>query len=205
MYTPKHFEEKDNKILVEFMRHYNFALMISSENNYPKGTHLPFLIEERGEDIFLVSHMAKANDQWKSFKNNTILVVFSEPHAYISTSFYGPEDNVPTWNYVSVHAYGDPVILETDAEKKRMLEKMIVTFHPPDLKKYKEMNENYLSKMLKGIVAFEIKVSDLQGKFKMSQNRNAVEKQNIITEFEKSGDGMKRDVADLIKKRIKND
>lgn len=201
MYTPKHFEIKDKPLLLSFMRQYSFALIISSKDNFPKGTHLPFLIEERGEDIFLISHMAKANDQWQDFKkDNSCLVVFSEPHAYISTSFYDKEDKVPTWNYAAIHSYGYPVIITGDDEKIKLLEKTISTFHAPDLKDFYALDKTFLSKMLKGIVAFEIQVTTLQGKFKMSQNRKENEKQNILNDFEKSDDVMKKNVAALIRK-----
>jgi transcriptional regulator len=201
MYTPKHFEVSDRKLLLSFMKQYHFALMVTSASDFPTGTHLPFLIEERGDDIFLISHMAKANEQWKDFNHHRkTMVVFSEPHAYISTSFYDAGNQVPTWNYVAIHAYGNPVILNSDEVKINILEKMIAAFHAPDLADFHALEPKYLAKMLNAIVAFEIKIDDLQGKFKMSQNRKQNEKENIANAFEKSNESMIREVGALIKK-----
>ncbi len=200
MYTPQHFEEKDREKLLSFMKQYPFAILVTRSEESPVATHLPFLVEERKGEVFLLSHMAKANEQWYDFQaEQDVLVIFSEPHAYISTAFYGDGEQVPTWNYVAIHAYGHPDLLESDEEKKQLLEKTISTFHPPDLEHYNALPGAYVSKMLKGIVAFEIKLRDLQGKYKMSQNRKEEERRNILHHFEHSGDAMQLSVARLIR------
>ena len=200
MYTPRHFEENDREKLLSFMKQYPFAILVTRSADAPVATHLPFLVEERNGELFLLSHMARANEQWKEFSGEKdVLVIFSEPHAYISTSFCGDGDKVPTWNYVAIHAYGQPGLLEVYDEKKQLLEKTISTFHAPDLEHYKALPGAYVSKMLKGIVAFEIKVKNLQGKYKMSQNRKEEERQNILRQFENSSDAMQQTVARLIR------
>ena len=111
MYTPKHFEEKDRTKLVGFMKEYNFAALVNSAKKRYWATHLPFLIVESGEDIIIKSHMAKANPQWASFKDDEeVLVIFQEPHSYITPKLYENKISVPTWNYIAVHAYGIPLI-----------------------------------------------------------------------------------------------
>ena len=97
------------------MQAYNFAIVVSVKEDIPIATHLPFVIEERENEIVLISHMSKANEQWKTISDKDVLVIFSEPHAYISPSLYEQQQNVPTWNYVAVHAYGKMILQNTDA------------------------------------------------------------------------------------------
>src|SRR5215211_253242 len=106
MYTPKHFAENDAQRLLAFMREFNFAALVTAENDFPVATHLPFIIEKRNEKIILCAHLAKANLQWKQFAGREILVIFQEPHAYVSPVLYAEGLNVSTWNYVAVHTYG---------------------------------------------------------------------------------------------------
>src|SRR5665647_2355299 len=100
MYIPEYFEQKDRQKSIAFMQLYNFAVMVSVKEELPVGTHLPFVIEERENDVVLVSHMSRANDQWKALEGKEVLVIFQEPHAYISPSPYEKQENVPTWNYI---------------------------------------------------------------------------------------------------------
>src|SRR6185295_5882159 len=113
MYIPKHFVEDNEENLLAFMREFNFAALVTSENDFPAATHIPFIIEKRNGKIILSAHLAKANLHWKQFADRNILVIFQEPHAYVSPSLYTEILNVPTWNYVAVHAYGKATIFET--------------------------------------------------------------------------------------------
>src|SRR3546814_4672540 len=96
----------DKNEIVDFMKRFSFATIITAKDSFPIATHLPFLVSVRGDNITLTSHFAKANEHWRDIQNNKVLVIFSEPHAYISPKHYDKELNVPTWNYISVHAYG---------------------------------------------------------------------------------------------------
>ena len=202
MYIPKHFEEKDIKKLVEFMKEFNFAVLISAYDNKPTATHLPFIIEEAGEEIILKSHMAKANPQWQSFKcKDEVLVIFSEPHAYISPSLYDHERNVPTWNYVAVHAYGIPELITGENEIISLLESMFDEFEKTYKTQWDNLEADYKNKLLKGITAFKIKVNKLEGKFKLSQNKTNEERERIINSLESSDDDIKTALADYMKKK----
>ena len=106
MYIPKSNLFPNREEAIAFMKQFSFATIVTSINNLPIATHLPFLVEEHEDKILLKSHFAKANEQWKAIGESTILVIFTEQHAYISPSNYEKEQNVPTWNYISVHAYG---------------------------------------------------------------------------------------------------
>ena len=112
MYIPKYFAETDEENLLAFMREYNFATLVTAAGDFPTAAHLPFIIEKRDEKIVLSAHMAKANLQWQQFENKEALVIFQEPHAYVSPLLYGEKNNVPTWNYVAVHTYGKARVLK---------------------------------------------------------------------------------------------
>lgn len=202
MYIPTYYQEKDEHKLIEFMEANNFALIINSFNNVPIATHLPFVIEKRENKIFLVSHMAKANPQWETFAKDEVLVVFQGPHAYISPKHYEKQQNVPTWNYIAVHAYGKPRIINEPQEVVSLMERTINTFEKDFFKQWKDLSSEYVNGMLKAIVAFEIEVTKLEGKFKLSQNKTKNEQQNIINSFEKSDDNDIKGIADEMKKKL---
>jgi transcriptional regulator len=203
MYIPPYYREEDEGKLLSFMQAHNFANLVSSVNNLPMATHLPFVIEKRNEKIFLVSHMAKANSQWQSFTNNSVLIIFQGPHAYISPSNYEKQQNVPTWNYIAVHAYGIPRIIDDPKDVWNLMERTIHNFETKFIEQWKNLSPEYVNGMLKAIVAFEIEVTKLEGKFKLSQNKTKNEQQNIISSFEKSDDSTQREIAEEMKKQFK--
>jgi transcriptional regulator len=202
MYIPPYYREEDEHKLLDFMRAHNFANLVSSVNNVPLATHLPFVIEKREDRIVLVSHMAKANPQWQSFTNNSLLVIFQGPHAYISPSNYEKHQNVPTWNYVAVHVYGIPRVIEEPKEVWNLMERSIENFEEKFMSQWKNLSPEYVNSMLKAIVAFEIEVTKLEGKFKLSQNKTKNEQQNIINSLEKSEDSVEREIAGEMKKKL---
>ena len=202
MYIPPYYREDDKTKLFDFMQKHNFATLINSLNNLPIATHLPFVIEERENRFFLVSHMAKANPQWESFSNDEVLVIFQGPHAYISPSHYEKQQNVPTWNYIAVHAYGKVRIINEPKEVLYLMERTIHTFEEKFFEQWKSLSPDYVNGMLKAIVAFEIEVTKLEGKYKLSQNKTKNEQQNIISAFEKSDDSIIKGIADEMKKEL---
>lgn len=200
MYIPNHFEEKDRTKILSFMRQYSFATIVNNNNGKLAATHLPFVIEERGDDIILISHFAKANDHWKSLEQNEPLVIFSEPHAYISPVHYDHQQNVPTWNYITVHAYGYAKLVDDEEGKLLLLEKTIRNFETEFLSQWDSMTDKFRSGMMQGIIGFEIKVTDLQAKYKLSQNRSSAEKEKIISELSQSKNLSVSEIADYMKK-----
>lgn len=107
------------------MQRFSYATFITAKNSLPIATHLPFLVTTVDEQIFLTSYFAKANHHWQDIENNDVLVIFSEPHAYISPANYEKELNVPTWNYISVHAYGKGRLIKETDRVFELLEKTI--------------------------------------------------------------------------------
>ncbi|HEY0030603.1 MAG TPA: FMN-binding negative transcriptional regulator [Bacteroidia bacterium] len=202
MYIPPYYKENDEHKLVEFMQANSFATLINAYNNNIRATHLPFMIEKRNEQIFLVTHMAKANPQWKEFSQQELLVIFQGPHAYISPSHYEKKQNVPTWNYIAVHAYGKATLLEEDEKAITVLEAMIKTYEPAYYEQWKQLAPEYINGMLKGIMSFEIEVTRLEGKFKLSQNKTKNEQEHIITTFEKGDDPLAKGISSEMKKNL---
>lgn len=105
MHIPSINAMPDRQEILDFMGRFSFATFISTKEGTPTATHLPFTVEDREGTLLLISHFARANDHWKHVENQTVLVIFSEPHAYISTKNYDRGLNVPTWNYIAIHAY----------------------------------------------------------------------------------------------------
>jgi transcriptional regulator len=201
VYTPKHFQLSDHQEAISFMQKYSFATIVTMLNGVPEATHLPFLVEQRGEELILVSHFAKVNPQAAAVFNETSLVIFTEPHAYISPSNYEKEQNVPTWNYLSVHAYGKAILIDDKTQVADLLEKMI-RFYEADYKnQWDKLPNDYKFKMMNGITAFEIVVTDLQAKKKLSQNRTEVERANIITSLSNSPDKNEQEIAAYMSKK----
>lgn len=200
MYIPKTNSFTDKLEIVDFMRQFSFATIITSENNYPVASHLPFLISLEQDKIILTSHFAKVNEQWKDIEKSKVLVIFSEPHAYISPKNYDKELNVPTWNYISVHAYGQGTLITEKQKVIDLLENTIETYEMGYTKQWNSLPEDFKLKMLQGIVGFNIVVTDLQAKKKLSQNKTANEQSKIIDSLAKSSDTNEQLIAEFMKK-----
>lgn len=198
MYIPKDFEQNEKQKSIAFMQAYNFAVIISVKNNLPIATHLPFIVEERNDTIVLISHLSKANEQWKTFNDDEILVVFSEPHAYISPTLYEKQQNVPTWNYVAVHAYGIINIFKSDEEKLSVLYKQMQFQEANYIEQFNSLDKNYINGLLKGIVAFEMVVTKLESKAKLSQNKTKQERTNIKQHLMDSEDDVMKNLGKMM-------
>jgi transcriptional regulator len=180
MYTPKFNQVTDRNVLIEAMRAYSFAILFGPQL---QATHLPLMVQEEeldeGEQIVLLGHFARANKHWAELSGRETLVVFPGPHSYVSPSFYTEELSVPTWNYIAVHAYGVLELIEDEPGKKALVEALIQVHEPAYLDKWRAMPEGFRRTMLVGIMGFRIPVSRLEGKFKVSQNRDEQERRNV--------------------------
>lgn len=188
MYIPQINLETDREKIIAFMQRFSFAAIITAKQNLPVATHLPFLVTVKDDALILASHFARANEHWKDIETNKSLVIFSEPHAYISPKYYDKELNVPTWNYISVHAYGQGRLITETESVLQVLEATINNYEIAYRQQWDHLPEEYKLKMVKGIVAFGITVTDLQAKKKLSQNKTDTERERIIDAFSKSHD-----------------
>jgi transcriptional regulator len=185
MYIPPSFGEADEAQLVTFMGEHGFATLVTAEaGSAPFATHLPLLVaRDAAGRLLLHGHVARANPQWKSFAGGgEVLAIFQGPHAYISPSCYAaPATSVPTWNYAVVHAYGTIAVVEEPAKVLASLRRLADTYEAGnDAPWSPDDAEKTVGQLIKSIVAFEISVTRLEGKFKLGQNRSAEDYQNIM-------------------------
>ena len=201
MYIPPAFRIEDPAKLAAFIQHYSFATLITHDGATPFASHLPMLFRpDLGSHGALVSHMARANPQWQHFSSDAeALAIFHGPHGYISPSWYQTGPAVPTWNYAAVHAYGVPAIL-TDHDRIVSLLRETVSLYEASFQKPwpGDLPDEYREKMIRGIIAFEIPVARIEGKFKLSQNRSAADIQGVIDALTRSPDPDSRDLAQLM-------
>jgi transcriptional regulator len=205
MYIPKHYLINDREEILRFIKTYSFATIITVKDNFQTATHLPFVVTERENDIILTSHFAKANMQWNEIAENNVLVIFTEPHAYISPKHYDSEMNVPTWNYVAIHVYGKGRLITEKEQSFAVLDKMIDNFEKEYKTQWDKLTIEYKTKMLQGIVSFQIDVTDIQAKKKLSQNKKEAERQRIISAFESSNDNNEKSIALFMKQNEEKD
>jgi transcriptional regulator len=199
VYIPEFNREEDRATILAFMRANPFAILVSNIDGVPFATHLPLLIEDAGDHIVVQGHMAKANAHWKSMKETEeSLIIFHGPHAYISPSLYESRESVPTWNYATVHVYGEPTLFTDEESLRATLHRMIETFESSYMAQWSELGEQYQSRMMKHIVGFNIKVKRIEGKFKLSQNRTKREQAQVIQSLNQSKDSSILGVAQLM-------
>lgn len=201
MHIPEHFRVHHHADAIAFMRANPFAILISSTEDGPFATHVPLVIREDGEQLTLRGHVARANPHWKYLEQNpeNILTIFHGPHAYISPANYVTRENVPTWNYGAVHAYGDARTYSAPEELLGMLHELIPMFEPAYADQWAGLSQSYRERMLSHIVGFEIAVTKLEAKFKLSQNRTKEEQGNVIHYLSASKDTVVSGVAQLMR------
>jgi transcriptional regulator len=200
MYIPKHFEHTDRAHLLEVMREYDFALMVSTIDGAPFATHLPALVRETGDGLVIDAHVAKANPHWRGLEREPHLrMIFSGPHSYVSPTNYISAQRVPTWNYLAVHALGSVRVLHDAADKEAILGRLIAKHEPEFAARFAQFEPGMRESLLSAIVGLEITVEKLDGKFKLGQHRLADDRPELQTRFE-SGDPNQRALADWMKK-----
>jgi transcriptional regulator len=177
--------EDINEIL-DFINRFSFGMLISRGGDRIIGTHIPILSNSNPDRLKLHAHIALANNQWKDIEGQEVLVVFTEPHAYISTTNYLKEETVPTWNYVAIHIYGRVSIFHEADQILDVMDRTMIKYERAYHEKWQQLSDGFKSKMLKGIVAFQIDVTEIQGKAKLSQNKTEQEIDNIIDSFKVS-------------------
>jgi transcriptional regulator len=172
MYLPPQFKGDREKASALIQEH-SFASLISIDDaGLPYVTHLPLHLEDRGEQLVLLGHVAKPNQHWRYLQARPQAVVtFLGPHAYLSPKVYPDLARVPTWNYLAVHCTVQATLIEDPAGKDALLKKLIGDHEPPYAQQWRDLGEEFAHKMLAGIVAFELQVTDLQCKVKINQHR----------------------------------
>ena len=204
MHISSTFKEDNTDTLLKIMQENAFATIITTdEKGRPVATQLPFLIKNEDNKLLLTAHFAKVNPQWKHLEGNAqVLVTFQGPHCYISPSWY-KNNGVPTWDYVTVQAYGSAKIFDNPRHTRELIEGLTDKYEQGQEKPWKPKN-NYPDKMLNAIVGFEITVQEIEGKVKIGQNKSGEDLEGVIKALEKSSLEQELAIARLIKKHIKS-
>jgi transcriptional regulator len=203
VYIPQAFQETRREALHELIRHYSFGSVVSMHAGEMIASHLPFLLDgERGPNGTLLGHMARANPQWHGFEEGQeVLAIFQGPHAYISPSWYENPLSVPTWDYAVVHAYGIPSLVEDDAAFYQLLADLVRTHEESMPVPWPfDLPDDYVSRMMRGIVGFEIPITRLEGKLKLSQNRSLTDQQAVAEALLRQGTSLGAEVVELMAK-----
>ena len=201
MYIPDAFRETDRKALHQLMRQNSFATLITINGGAPLASHLPILLDsDRGDYGTLSGHMARANPQWRDFSDGReALAIFQGPHAYVSPSWYETHPSVPTWNYAVIHAYGTARLIDDRSELRKLLQASVQFYESGFEKPWAfELPEKFVEKMMDMIVGFEIPISRIEGKFKLSQNRPPADRRRVERTLGESADPLAKAVAELM-------
>lgn len=201
MYIPELYKNENREEIESFIHQNGFAILVNQTQGKLWATHTPLLLETREDGkLILTGHISKANPQALSFNDNDeVLAIFSGAHTYISSSWYDHE-NVPTWNYLAVHVYGK-VRVYNHEEALDFLKKLVDKYEAKSKNPIRV--ENLSEKTMRearGIVAFEIEITNLEAQKKLSQNRDDKNYRNIITELEKTKENKALAVAEAMKK-----
>ena len=186
MYIPHYYKNEDLAEVKDFIKAHSFGILVNQVDNRPWATHIPLELERKDGKDFLVSHIAKANPQCRSFSDSSeVLCIFNGPHAYVSSSWY-QEEEVLTWDYIAVHVYGKLEMLSEEATMAAL--HRLVNRYESDSKQ--PLNLNDLSpktlRQVKGVVGFQIEITDIQAMYKLSQTRPEDHKE-IIKELQQRG------------------
>ncbi len=207
MYDLPYHKEQNPEVIKEFLKQYPFAFLAGCDkDNKPVATQVPLFMEEMDGKKILSGHIMKNTDHHKAFIHNKhLLAVFTGHHTYVSGSWYENPHQPSTWNYMSVHAQGIIRFLD-DEDLINMLRKTSLHFenqNPKSPTVYDNLPADFLQKMRKAIVAFEIEVTHLDTVFKLSQDRDAKSYEHIQGHLKKQGEDGQVIAAEM-KKRTKD-
>ncbi len=182
MYIPRAFHAQHLDELIAFMQAHSFITLVSILDSAPFASHVPVVVRHNGDAVTLHGHLARANPHWHAFGPGESLAIFTGPHAYISPAHYEQRENVPTWNYIAVHAAG-PVQSLHAADNPAALEDEVRTviqaYEGTYEQQWDSLSVRYRAGMLQGIVGFILTVTHLEGKAKLSQNRSLVDQHRV--------------------------
>jgi len=188
MYLPKLFEEKRLDVLHSFVREHPFGALVVMSSNGLDANHLPFEIDtESGPFGTLHCHVSRANPVWRDFSFDIeALAIFEGPNTYITPTWYPSKQetgkDVPTWNYMVVHARGPMRVIDDVHQVRAHLEKLVAKNEKgrPHPWKITDAPEDYVNKQLSLIVGIEIALTSIFGKWKLGQNRQLRDRHGML-------------------------
>lgn len=199
LYQPPHFAVARRDVALELMRRHPLATIVSTgDGGEPMVSHAPLVASADGDAVTLHGHFAKANPHWKNWRD-PILAIFHGGDGYVSPFCYEAEQAVPTWNYAVVHATCTVTLWHDADAKERVLKALIDAHDPPYRGRWDELDAEWREKMKAGIVAFELAVTRLDVKFKLSQNRSLADRAGVLQAMQQ-GDEAARELAEWMRR-----
>lgn len=196
MYVPRAFQA-DSAEVEAFLADVAFALLVTVGDGKPVATHLPVeYVRESGERAWIYGHLARRNPQWRDLEDRgEALVVAQGAHGYVSPAWYHERD-VPTWNYQAVHVYGVPEFLDERAFRA-MLEHLVSRHESrrDDPVRLSDYPEAFIESQMRGAVGFRLRVTRIEGAFKLSQNKSEADRLGVRRGLEREGPA---DLADAM-------
>lgn len=189
-HTP-HFLLTDSDEIRRLVRENPWATIVSATSSGPVASHYPVLLDEgdddRGEALVLVTHVGRPDERLHELGDHELLVVVQGPHGYISPGWYGPEGLVPTWNHVTAHLYGEPEVL-SDEENLAVLARLVDAFERRmPAPRVLEADLDTARRIARGTVGVRIRVTRVDARAKLSQNKPDDVRERVIAELR--GDG----------------
>ncbi|MCX6082754.1 MAG: FMN-binding negative transcriptional regulator [Chloroflexi bacterium] len=201
MYISGFFKEADLDKVKNFMRQNDFVTLVCWDGEVPVASHVLVSLEDENGKLFVYGHVARANSLWRNFENGKdVLLIFSGPDAYISARWYD-HVNVPTWNYIAVHAYGKPSLIHDDVELHGILARLVASHEPGTGYSLDGLPSEFVNKQMQAVIGFKVELTRLEASFKLSQNRNDDDYANVISELEKRTDQNSRQVASAMREQ----
>ena len=201
MYISHYYRQEDLKKIADFIREHDFATLVLSQDGLPVASHLLMEFETTPDGIWLVNgHMARANKLWRAFDAvKEVLLIFGGPNTYISPTWY-KQLNVPTWNYIAVHLYGAPRVIDGGPELQDILARLIKRYETKSDYRMETLPPDFREKEMRGAVGFQVKVTRVEANFKLSQNRSDEDHANVIHQLDARGDEQSVAIANEMKK-----
>jgi transcriptional regulator len=212
MYSPPPFEETRLDVLHDLIGAHPLGTLVILNGTELSANHIPFLVRpgQGGERGTLCGHVAKSNPVWKQLGGAVeALVVFQGPESYITPSWYPSKHAdgkaVPTWNYASVHVYGQPRAIEDAGWLLEFVTQLTEVHEAGQALPWQvsDAPKDFTDQMLSRIVGIEIPISRLQGKWKVSQNRKLGDRLGVAAGLESQATERSRGMAKLVMERAK--
>ncbi len=209
MYRPDHFVVDEIPQVHALMRARPLAALVSTGPLGLYGTHLPTVLKDEGPFGTIECHLARANPHWKDLAaGGEALMIFQGPESYVTPNWYPTKalhgKTVPTWNYAVVHAYGRPAVMEDPDWKRRHVSELTAQQERGEAQPWAvtDAPESYVQAMLRGIVGFRFAIERLEGKWKMSQNRELPDRAGVVQGLRRRGEGEDAEVAKLVSRHL---
>ena len=212
MYQPDHFRVEDVAEMHALMRARPFATLVSAGLAGLYASHLPTVLKDDGPCGVIECHLARANPHCRDLaEGGEALMIFQGAEGYITPNWYPSkavhQKAVPTWNYAVVHATGRPEVMKEKAWLLRHVGELTAQQERTEAKPWalSDAPDSYINVMLRGIVGFRFAITRLEGKWKMSQNREAIDQEGVVQGLNTRAVGDDLEMAEIVARRIEPD